>query len=117
MPSPILMIAACFSLFLSTILACFWPDGDTDGIYVMGLANREPKSLAVWVWMYCIVWWFVQDFCKVAIYAIMEKYNIFGINDYMMDDDELDEGEKTGEEDSLLPNERGLKEKLISSSV
>eukprot|EP01037_Dinobryon_pediforme_P023667 gene23667-25177_t len=80
MPSPILMGAALLSLFLSTILACFWPDSTVDGQTVEGLANHTPKELAVMIWIYCVFWWFVQDLAKVILYWWMEKYNIFGIN-------------------------------------
>ncbi len=120
-PSPILLGAACFALMLSTILACAWPDSTPDGIEANGLANRDPKSLAFWIWVYCIFCWFIQDLMKVMTYAALEKYNAFGINDTMNDvDDEDDENgsdRASGEGDTLLPKERGLKEKLITSSV
>ena len=80
-PSPILLYAAAFALFLSTLLACVWPTGDVDNLPVIGLANTEPHALPLYVWLYCIFWWFVQDFAKVALYWYLEKYNIFGIND------------------------------------
>ncbi len=83
MPSPILLVAAGFSLTLSTLLACFWPTSYVDNQYVVGLADRAPKSMAFWVWVYCIFWWFVQDGAKVLLYWWMEKYNILGINDSM----------------------------------
>jgi hypothetical protein len=35
---------------------------------------------ALWVWIYCIVWWLIQDTCKVAAYWIMTKLNLFQIN-------------------------------------
>jgi len=80
-PSPILLVAAMFSLSLSTLLACVWPTSHVDNQYVVGLANRHPKSMAFFVWLYCIFWWFVQDTAKVILYWWMEKYNIFEIND------------------------------------
>ena len=38
--------------------------------------------MAVWifVWLYCIVWWFIQDAAKVATYQLMYKYNYNNIN-------------------------------------
>jgi len=80
-PSKILVIAGGFALSLSTILACSWPDEHLDGIEITGLALKTPRSLAFFVWIYCIFWWFVQDFAKVLLYKYMKKYNIFGIND------------------------------------
>lgn len=83
-PSPILLIAACFSLALSTVLACFWPKSSVDDQDVIGLAYEHPKAFAFYVWLYCIFWWFIQDAAKVATYWWLEKYNIFGINDSLM---------------------------------
>jgi len=84
-PSPILLIAGTFALFLSTLLACVWPTEQLEpGEYVMGLAEAPPKAMAFYVWLYCIFWWFIQDWAKVAIYWYMEKYNTFGINDPLM---------------------------------
>lgn len=83
-PSPILIAAACFALFLSTLLACIWPSDQLDGQYVMGLAEAPPKAMALYVWLYCIFWWFVQDGAKVLLYWYMGKHNTFGINDALM---------------------------------
>lgn len=32
------------------------------------------------MWIYCIVWWFIQDACKVVTYWVLRKYNLFHIN-------------------------------------
>lgn len=32
------------------------------------------------VWIYCLVWWVIQDACKVVTYIILRKFNIFHIN-------------------------------------
>jgi hypothetical protein len=81
MPSPILLIAAIFALSLSTIISCVWPASTPDGIEALGLGYKDPKTLALFVWIYCILWWFVQDICKVMTYQAMERNNIFGVND------------------------------------
>jgi len=80
-PAPILMGAGFIALTISTILACVWPTGDSDGVYAMGLGRRKPYTLALYIWLYCIVWWFIQDACKVFAFYILKKYNIFGYND------------------------------------
>jgi H+-transporting ATPase len=80
-PSPILLYASCFALALSTFLACYWPASYPDHLYALGLGRRSPEALAVYVWLYCLFWWFVQDYCKVLTVKIMHKYNIFGVND------------------------------------
>ena len=66
-PGKILMGAVSFSLLLSTILAMVWPDGRTDGIPIMGLVHGDHKAWFVWVWIYCIVWWIIQDTLKVLM--------------------------------------------------
>jgi len=47
----------------------------------IGLARHPPKEFSLYVWIYCILCWFVQDAAKVATYKILRKYNLFGIND------------------------------------
>jgi H+-transporting ATPase len=81
-PSPILVGAASVSLLLSTLLACFWPKSTVDEQEVDGLANDGAHpSLAVFVWLYCLVWWLIQDAAKVLLYRWMQAYNVLGIND------------------------------------
>jgi len=83
-PSPFLAGAAVLSLAISTIVACFWGDGVIDGQHVRGLALKTEESpytlWALWVWIYCLIWWFIQDACKVVCYAVLRKYDIFQIN-------------------------------------
>ena len=80
-PATILMVAASFSLTISTILACVWPNTNPDGIHAKGLLLEQPYSLPFVIWIYCIFWWFVQDAAKVCTYYFMKKYNVFGIDD------------------------------------
>jgi H+-transporting ATPase len=108
-PSPILMTAACFSLALSTILACFWPKGEVDGQDTEGLAFREPKGFVVFIWIYCLLWWFIQDAAKVAVYAWMHQNNIFGINDTAMTEKKVSGHKKS----SVLDGESDLNRKLL----
>lgn len=81
MPAPILMCAGGLALSLSTIIACSWPDTHPDGVYTLGLGRRDPKELAVYIWVYCLVWWFIQDAFKVLTYWLVVKYNLFQYND------------------------------------
>jgi len=80
-PAPILLGAAVVALSMSTLLACIWPPTYPDGIYAHGLGYVKPYGLAFYIWLYCIFFWFIQDFCKVQFYALMVKYNWFGWND------------------------------------
>jgi H+-transporting ATPase len=59
-PSPILLGAASIALCCSTILACVWPSSSPDGIYTLGLTKRTPHLLPLYIWIYCIIWWFIQ---------------------------------------------------------
>ena len=59
-PAPILLFAALFALTTSTAIALAWPSSTIDEVYTEGLARREPYELAVYIWIYCIVWWFIQ---------------------------------------------------------
>jgi H+-transporting ATPase len=109
-PSPILFTAACFSLMLSTLLACFWPRSIVDGQVVEGLAYSSPYFASI-VWLYCILWWFIQDAAKVGVYYIMERYNILGINDSLMMIIPSDEDEEDRADDDrarLLPVRRNV---------
>lgn len=107
-PSNILLGAASIALSLSTILACAWPDGNIDDVAVLGLAKHSPKAMALYVWLYCILWWFVQDAAKVWTYHFVEKYNVFGYNDSLMMN-------KKGSlsNSRVLDEESGLRQKLL----
>jgi H+-transporting ATPase len=79
-PSAVLWIGAVFSLALSTVVASFWPSWDADGIKVLGLARGDHfqhHMMPVFVWAWCLVWWWIQDAAKVATYEFMEKFDIF----------------------------------------
>jgi H+-transporting ATPase len=80
-PSLILFTAAGIALTCSTIIACTWPASYPDDIYTVGLGRMKPYGLAAYIWIYCIVWWFIQDAAKVLGYYFMEKYDLFHYND------------------------------------
>jgi H+-transporting ATPase len=80
-PAPILLAAGGVALTASTVLACAWPSSYPDGIYALGLGRRRPEAFAFYIWVYCIIWWWIQDACKVAFGHVMVRYNWFGIND------------------------------------
>jgi H+-transporting ATPase len=77
-PSPILLVASCLALSCSTILACIWPQSYPDQIYTLGMMKREPYFLPVYIWLYCIIWWLIQDILKVYTYNYLRKYKILG---------------------------------------
>ena len=60
-PAPILLAAGSLALATSTILACIWPLSKPDGILTIGLLRRgHSYGLPLYIWIYCIVWWFIQ---------------------------------------------------------
>ena len=63
------------------MLALFWPESHPDDVYAVGMAHKPPKSLVVFVWIFCLAFWLLQDACKVVLQATMIKYDICGINE------------------------------------
>ena len=82
-PAPIVGTAAFVALGTSTMIACFFPVSVLDHMAVEGLALNNPKGelTPLWVWLYCIAWWWIQDVCKVLTYRCCTRYNIFGYRD------------------------------------
>jgi hypothetical protein len=39
--------------------------------------------MPIYVWLYCIAWWFVQDWIKVLSYVAMDRFNIFQYRTFM----------------------------------
>jgi len=76
-PGWLLLGAGCFALALSTTLASVWPESSPDGVPVLGLCQGEYKIWPVWIWLYCLCWWIVQDACKVFTYWLVYRFDIF----------------------------------------
>ncbi|KAI8475078.1 MAG: hypothetical protein J3K34DRAFT_517717 [Monoraphidium minutum] len=119
-PSWMLMTGATLSMGVSTMIACFWPANVakfwTDGIPCRGLAIGDYKLWALWVWVYCIVWWLIQDATKVGFYWVMHKFNLFNINTAQL----VNLRDKTdfGERNSLARMSAGAVEgKLLEKQV
>lgn len=72
-PSLILMIAACIALLISSLIAAFLPEGELDDQAIEGLG-----ILTVYVWLYCLIWFLIQDVFKVASYKFLRRFQIFG---------------------------------------
>lgn len=80
-PGIILLIGAFLSLLITTLIASFWRESSPGGVLTAGLAygdKRSDRLWPLWVWMYCIVWWFVQDIVKVVVHSFMYRFDIFG---------------------------------------
>lgn len=76
-PGALLFFAGCGALTISTVVANVWPSGTTDGVEVEGLARGSYKLWSIWVWVYCLIWWGIQDSCKVLTYYLVYKFDIF----------------------------------------
>jgi H+-transporting ATPase len=78
-PSRVLLIGAVLSLTISTLVGAFWPDGSPDDITTIGLAHGDGNThfLPIWVWLYCIFWWFLQDVAKVLSFKVLDHFDMF----------------------------------------
>lgn len=89
-PAPILLISGCFALTMSTLFACFWPDSSPDGVPTLGLlmtsenltfSSNTTILLPIFIWVYCLIWWVIQDAAKVYVCRFLKKYDILGYNE------------------------------------
>jgi len=77
-PATPLLLGGVLALTISSLLSIFWPESAPDDIETEGM--RDDMGLFVFVWLYCIVFWFLQDFLKVMCYKIMYKTNFNNIS-------------------------------------
>ena len=77
-PAPLLFAGGIIALTTSSLVAVFWPKSTPDEIQTEGL--RTNMGLFVFVWLYCIIWWFIQDLAKVLAYKFMFATNYCNIN-------------------------------------
>ncbi len=76
-----LLIAACVALSISTIFALFWDsifDASKLGesAFMEGLSRSDGAVVATW--LYCILWWIIQDAAKVWTYWLLDLYSELG---------------------------------------
>jgi len=76
-PAPILLAAAGIALCSSTVIATAWPTSSPDGITTEGMGRRPPKTLPLFVWIYALVWWLLQDAFKVIVYHLLKRSKLF----------------------------------------
>jgi len=77
-PALILFLGGVIALTLSSLLAIFWPQSTPDGILTEGL--RSDMGLFVFVWLFCLFFWFIQDAMKVLAYKWLYKVNFNNIS-------------------------------------
>jgi len=81
-PHWFLVVACMCALTTSTLLGLFLPCTEIDDVFVCGLAYEAGQYIALWIWLYCIFWFFVQDAVKVGVFWLLIHYNAFDINEY-----------------------------------
>jgi len=79
MPHPLLVVSCLFALCLTTSISLAWPEGYLAGVPVCGLVYDHQK-IALWIWIYCIFVFFIQDIIKVATWKTLMHFNIFNVN-------------------------------------
>lgn len=99
-PSKILLFGACGSLTLSTLVAAFWPPSSPDGVKTRGLFYAKDSYvdegfpawkyhvLPLFVWAWCVLWWFIQDAVKVGCFILLDRFDIFD-HRTMLDPDKM----------------------------
>jgi H+-transporting ATPase len=76
-PAPVLAGGGCIALLVSSLIALFWPEGEIDDIPVEGLQSEV--GVFVFVWLFCLVFFIIQDCSKVLAFKIMVNANFNGI--------------------------------------
>lgn len=64
-PALMLLIGAMISLAVSTLIACVWGNETLDERPITGLARFGYGLWPIWVWLYCLVVFVLQDIGKV----------------------------------------------------
>jgi H+-transporting ATPase len=77
-PGPLLLAGGIIALAISSVLAIVWPESEQEHIPILGL--QDNMGLFGFVWLYCLIFWFIQDLLKVIFYRLMFKYNFNGIS-------------------------------------
>ena len=71
-PGPLLLAGGIVALSLSPLLSIVWPDSEQGhNIPASGLHNN--MGLFGFVWIYCLVFWLIQDIAKVLFYPSIKR--------------------------------------------
>jgi H+-transporting ATPase len=79
-PHFVLGICAVLALGITTTLSLVWPCSKLDKIPVCGLAYKDGKLLALWVWIYCVIVFLIQDIIKVGVWWVIRHFNFFNVH-------------------------------------
>jgi hypothetical protein len=69
-PGYLLGVAALIAMGSSTLLSLFWDSIFSSGdVYMAGLHSSKYACVAIWV--YCVLWFLLQDIAKVLTYSVL----------------------------------------------
>jgi hypothetical protein len=60
------------------------PAGELDDVPVEGLTKSDYKLWPLWIWIFCIIVWFIQDALKVITYYLVYKFDIFKVRQLLL---------------------------------
>jgi len=93
-PHPVLFGCTTGALCLSTTLSLVWPCGKLDDVPVCGLGYHEDhQKIALWIWIYCLVVFIIQDCVKVTAWRLLLHFNLFNVNNVVKLEDHKNLGE------------------------
>jgi len=88
-PHVVLLGCTTFALCISTTLSLVWPCGTLDKVPVCGLGyHQNRQKIALWVWLYCIVVFIIQDVIKVGTWRLLMYFNFFNVNNVVKTHDD-----------------------------
>jgi len=85
----VLLVSCCvLALSVSTVLSMAWPCGTLDRIRVCGLGyTTAGRWMALWVWIYCVIVFFLQDALKVGVWKLIIQFNLFNNNSALLQEE------------------------------
>mmetsp|Transcript_24920 Transcript_24920/g.85274 ORF Transcript_24920/g.85274 Transcript_24920/m.85274 type:complete len:958 (-) Transcript_24920:120-2993(-) len=84
-PGSLLMFCACLATFSSTVISMTWPfgsvhyDPDNHHTQLDDAVVAIDGSLVLFTWVYCFIWFLIQDGLKVVLYKALYQYDVCGI--------------------------------------
>ncbi|SPQ97454.1 unnamed protein product (mitochondrion) [Plasmodiophora brassicae] len=64
-PGLFLLVAGCIALGISTLFSLYWPFGNGGA--------PIPGHWCGFIWLYCVVWFLIQDLLKVILFKIVDR--------------------------------------------
>jgi len=90
-PHYILLGCTSLALITTTTISLAWPCGTLDKVHVCGLGYKDNRLMALWIWIYCVVVFLIQDVVKVGTWWIIRRYNFLNVNNVVKIQKQKDE--------------------------